>query len=124
MNLIKTIIFSALIGITGTACSQMSEQQTPATVIQQLTGTWISEDHKGKAIFYPDETAKLVFPEHRPPIKLISTYDTIKDKKLGISLGGFWSGPAMLDTSLLQQEKRLTLTFPDEAPITLLKAEP
>jgi len=120
MNIKKIILLSVVIALS--ACSQMSDTETPQTVVNQLTGTWISESSDGKVIFYSDSTAKMVFSKHQPPIKLISTYETIKDERIGINLGGFWSGPAFINTSNLQ-EQHLTITFPDEKPITLFKVK-
>jgi len=118
MNIKKIIALSII--STLSACSQISETSTPESLVNQLTGTWKNEKHGGKVIFYPDQTAKIVFPKHQPPIKLISTYEKIKDKSVGINLGGFWSGPAFINTSNLQ-EQHLTITFPDEKPIALFK---
>ncbi len=122
MNIKKVIVLSFIISLS--ACSQMEGTETSATVVNQLTGTWENKSHDGKIIFYSDETAKMIFPKHQPPIKLISTYDTIKKgEQIGINLGGFWSGPAFINTSTLQ-EKSLTITFPDENPITLFRIKP
>jgi len=122
MNIKKVIALSFIISLS--ACSQMSETETPTTVVNQLTGTWVNQTHDGKVIFYSDKTAKMIFSKHQPPIKLISTYDTIKKgEQIGINLGGFWSGPAFINTSKLQAQ-HLTITFPDEKPITLSKVKP
>ena len=121
MNIKKTILFPIILSFT--ACSQMTDTDTPQTIVNQLTGTWLTKNHDGKVIFYSDETAKIVFSKHQPAIKLISTYETIKDERIGINLGGFWSGPAFINTSKLQ-EKSLTIAFPDEKPITLFKTKP
>lgn len=122
MTIKRAILLTAtIIGLS--ACSQMSDTDTPQTIVNQLTGTWISKSSDGKVIFYSDKTAKMIFPKHQPPIKLISTYETLKDEKIGINLGGFWSGPAFINTSKLQ-EHHLTITFPDEEPIALFKAKP
>jgi len=121
MTIKKAILLSLTIVLT--ACGQMTDTETPQTVVNQLTGTWESKTHDGKVIFYSDQTAKMIFPKHQPPIKLISTYDSIKDEHIGINLGGFWSGPAFINASTLQ-EQHLTITFPDEKPITLFKVKP
>jgi len=121
MNIKKVIALSFIISLS--ACSQMEEPETPATVVNQLTGTWANQTYESKVIFYSDKTAKMIFPKHQPPIKLISTYNTIKDERIGINLGGFWSGPAFVNTSKLQEES-LTITFPDENPIILFKIKP
>ncbi len=121
MNIKRGILLSIMIALP--ACSQMADTETPQAVINQLTGTWISESRDGKVIFYSDKTAKMLFPKHELPIKLISTYETIKDERIGINLGGFWSGPAFINTSKLQ-EQHLTIAFPDEKPIVLFKVKP
>ncbi|MDQ6968650.1 MAG: hypothetical protein Q9M14_08220, partial [Mariprofundaceae bacterium] len=113
MNMQKSLLFSIMIGLS--ACSQISETDTPQTVVDQLTGTWISKNHDGEIIFYSDKTAKMVFNNHQPPIKFISTYETIKGERIAINLGGYWSGPAFINTSKLQ-EQHLTVIFPDEKP--------
>jgi len=112
-NIIPIFIIALL-----SSCTQMTDTSTPEAVVNQLTGTWASSD--GKVIFYSDETAKMVFPKHQPPIKLISTYETVKEYNIGINLGGFWSGPALIDTSKVEA-LQLTITFPEEEPIELRK---
>ncbi|MDQ6954559.1 MAG: hypothetical protein Q9M20_03860 [Mariprofundaceae bacterium] len=112
----KIIILSLIIGLS--SCTQMTDTSTPEAVVNQLTGTWKSND--GKVIFYSDETAKMVFPQHTPPIKLISAYETVRKNKIGINLGGFWSGPALVDTSKMSA-LQLTITFPEESAIELIK---
>lgn len=121
MNIKTTILLAAIVSLP--ACSQMTDTSTPQALVNQLTGTWVNENRDGKVIFYSDETAKMVFSKHQPPIKLISTYETIKDERIGINLGGFWSGPAFVNTSKLE-EQSLTIAFPDESPITLFKIQP
>jgi len=121
MNIKKSVLFPIILSFT--ACSQMADTETPRTVINQLTGTWVNKSHDGKVIFYSDETAKMVFSKHQPPIKLISTYSTIKGERIGINLGGFWSGPAFINTAKLQ-DQHVTITFPDEQPIILYKLRP
>jgi len=121
MNIKKTITLALLTALS--ACSQMVETDTPEIVIHQLTGTWLSTNHDGKVIFYADKTAKMLFPKHQPPIKLISSYSTIKDYQIGINLRGSWSGPAFINTANLQQQQ-ISITFPDEQPILLNKTKP
>jgi len=121
MNIMRAILLSIM--ITLPACSQMTDTETPQAVVNQLTGTWITKNHDGKVIFYTDRTAKMLFPKHQPPIKLISTYETIKDERIGINLGGFWSGPAFINTSKLQGQY-LTIAFPDEKPVALFRVKP
>jgi len=121
MTIKKIVLLSIIASLT--ACSQMTEIETPEAVVNQLTGTWASKNHQDKVIFYSDQSAKMIFPKHKPAIKLISTYDTIKIGQIGINLGGSWSGPAFINTSKLQ-EQHLTITFPDEQPITLFKKIP
>jgi len=99
-----------------TACSSMESPETPPTTVEQLTGIWSNAEQHAHLHFYPDETVKLTFPQHQPPVKMISSYQTIKDKNIGIALGGFWTGPMMVDISSLPQGK-LSVSFPDEAPI-------
>jgi len=56
---------------------------------------------------------KLIFPKHQPPVKTISSYQTIKGQTIGIALGGFWTGPMMVDITHLAEGK-LTVSFPKE----------
>jgi len=104
------------------SCSSLEEQEIPQSTIQQLTGIWQNNNQSGAFTFYEDETVKLTFPERHPPIKLISSYQIIKEQQIGIALGGFWSGPILIDTHELNAQK-ITVTFPDEEPITFTHSE-
>lgn len=105
-----TLIFFTLLM---TSCSSMEEPEIPANTMQQLTGIWINPTHSASLHFYHDKTVKLIFPKHQPPVKMISSYQAIKDKNIGITLGGFWTGPMMVNITQLPQGK-LTALFPDQ----------
>ncbi len=111
------------IALSFSACSAMEDTPTPTTTIQQLNGTWYNQAQQAKLIFYPDETVKLLFPQHQPSIKMISSYQTLKKQKIGVDLGGFWTGPMLITTQDLSQGT-LTATLPDESPITFQRHKP
>ena len=114
------IALSTMVLLGLTACSALEEKETPLTVIEQLNGVWVGDEGKRRIRFYSDETARVTFPEHQPPLKFIAPYQIIKKKKVGITLGGFWSGPALVDITSLH-EQTITVTFPDEEPVILHK---
>jgi len=94
----------------------MEAPPIPPTTMQQLMGTWTNTTLSARLHFYNDETVKLIFPKHQPPIKIISSYQALKNNQIGIALGGVWTGPMMVNISELPQGK-LTASFPDEKPI-------
>ncbi len=98
------------------SCSSMDPPETPKTTINQLVGIWSNASSSASLHFYNDETVKLLFPKHKPPVKTISSYQTIKDQRMGIALGGFWTGPMMVDISYLAKGK-LIVSFPKEDPM-------
>ncbi len=109
-----------IVALSFSACSAMEDTPTPPSTIQQLTGTWYNQEQQAKLIFYPDETVKLLFPHHQPSIKMISSYQTLKKQKIGVALGGFWTGPMLINIQQLPQGT-ITATLPDESPITFLR---
>jgi len=111
------LVFSSLILA---ACNMNGKQELSSQSIQQLSGTWVNQNQTEEIIFYKDKTAKLDFPKHQPPIRLISPYQAVKAHKIGIALGGFWSGPALIDTTSLDQQS-IDVRFPDEEPETFHK---
>jgi len=100
----------------------MESPETAPTTIEQLTGIWSNPTHSASLHFYSDETVKLIFPKHEPPVKMISSYQSIKEQNIGIALGGFWTGPMMVNITELPQGK-LTVSFPDEEAMPFLKQE-
>jgi len=120
MNKALQILILTSLSLTS-ACSfgNQQDQVSPQT-ISALTGTWLNQDNTGHIRFYEDETAKLIFPKHEPAIKYIAAYEQLKEQTLGISLGGFWSGPVLIDFSQIKYAE-ITETFPDEQPIILHK---
>jgi len=115
-KIIIPILSAALLS----SCMQTSNvEPVSQSTILQLTGTWVTEN-KGSIRFYSDETVKINMPNHTPPVKLLSPFEAVKDHTLGIALGGFWSGPILIDTSKLT-EGQITATFPEEATLLLHK---
>jgi len=88
--------------------------------IMQLSGSWQIENGTGSIRFYNDETVKINMPNHNPPIKLLSPYEAVKENTLGIALGGFWTGPVLIDISDISHHN-MTATFPEEKPFQLHK---
>ena len=103
-----------------TSCSSLEESDISTNTVAQLTGIWKNASESGSFHFYSDETVKLSFPKHQPPIKLISSYQSVKDQKIGIALGGFWSGPILIDVTHLK-ENSMIVTFPDEEAVTFTR---
>jgi len=104
------------------ACSQTYEKSTPMSVLQQLPGLWTTSIGTGDIRFYEDETVKLTFPTRTPPLKLISQYQDVKENTIGIALGGFWSGPVLIDTSDINNNI-ISVRFPDEEPVTFHRSQ-
>ena len=91
----------------------------PPQTVSALTGQGRQIEGTGTMRFSPDVTVKLMFPDHKPPVQILTTYDMLKGR-VGIDSGGYWTGPIMLDLDLPHQ--RITLHFPKQAPIVLEKA--
>jgi hypothetical protein len=106
------------------SCSITTEQDIPSKTIEQLSGSWANQEESSHIYFYKDKTAKLVFPKHQPPIKLISPYQAVKENKIGIALGGFWSGPVLIDITQLNNAQTITVRIPNEKAIIFHKIEP
>ncbi|MDQ6973703.1 MAG: hypothetical protein Q9M10_02375 [Mariprofundaceae bacterium] len=104
------------------SCTSMEAPQTPATTIEQLLGTWHNASNTASLHFYQDESVKLLFPKRQPPIKMISNYQMIKDQDIGIALGGFWTGPMVVNISHVQRGT-INISFPDEDVVTFYRAK-
>ena len=118
MNKNSYILLSGLL-ISG--CIQSNDTPIDEAVNQQLSGLWVNSSATGKIHFYTDETAKIELPNNKPPIKLISPYSGIKEHTIGIALGGFWSGPLLVNTTEIFNNS-ITVRFPDEEPVEFHKA--
>jgi hypothetical protein len=114
---LRRLLIGAGIALATAACVQ-TDNTPPPQIIAGLTGRWQQVDGTGSLRFYPDATVKLMFPDHKPPIQLLTSYEMLKGK-IGINAGGYWSGPIMLDLSLAKG--RIILALPSEPPITLKK---
>jgi len=113
---ILTLLSAALIS----SCMQANNvEPVSQSTILQLSGIWLN-DNNDSIRFYSDETVKINMPNHSPAIKLLSPYEAVKEDTLGIALGGFWSGPVLIDTSKITQGI-ITATFPEEETFLLHK---
>ena len=77
------------------ACPQ-TDNTPPPQIISALTGQWRQVGGTGTMRFYPDTTVKLEFPDHKPPIRLLSNYEMLKGK-IGIDAGGSNKGTSVGD---------------------------
>ncbi len=92
-------------------CFSASEP-VPMQTIEQLAGQWREEGGPGKLRVYRDETVKLILPDMRPPLKVLSMLERIKDDDIGFSIGDRWQGPVHI--RLEADGKRLTLQLNGE----------
>jgi len=113
----RKLLIGTCLTLALSACPQ-ADNTPPPQIISALNGQWHQINGTGSLRFYPDTTVKLEFPDHKPPIRLLSNYEMLKGK-VGIDAGGYWNGPIMLDLDLTH--KRVVLSLPHEAPITLVK---
>lgn len=111
-----------LSGLLISGCIQSTDTPIDEAVNQQLSGLWVNSDNTGEIRFYSDETAKIKLPNNKPPVKLISPYSGIKENTIGIALGGFWSGPLLVNTSEIFNNT-ITVRFPDEEPVEFHKTD-
>jgi hypothetical protein len=114
---LRRLLIGGCIALVTVACAQ-TDNTPPPQIVSGLTGSWQQVNGTGNMRFYPDATVKMMFPDHRPPIQLLTSYEMLKGK-IGINAGGYWSGPIMLDLSLAK--RRIILNLPNEKPITLEK---
>jgi hypothetical protein len=117
LTAVRGLLIGACIVLGLSACTQTDDTPSPQ-IVAALTGQWNQMNGTGSLHFYPDTTVKLMFPDHKPPIRLLTSYDMLKGR-IGIDSGGYWTGPIMMDLDLTH--KRVVLSFPQEAPITLIK---
>lgn len=119
MRIRRCLIASfVILGLAG--CTPQTDDTPPPQIVSALTGQWQQIGGTGTMQFYPDVTVKLMFPDRKPPVQLLTTYDMLKHR-VGIDSGGYWTGPIMLDLDL--PHHRITLTFPKQKPIVLKKLQ-
>lgn len=105
--------------LAAAGCTPQTDDTPPPQIVSALTGQWHQVGGTGTMHFYPDVTVKLMFPDRKPPVQLLTSYDMLKGR-VGIDSGGYWTGPIMLDLDL--PHHRITLTFPKQKPIVLEKS--
>ena len=105
-----------LLGAAG--CTPQTDDTPSPQIVSALSGEWHQVDGTGTMRFYPDATVKLMFPDHKPPVQLLTSYDMLKGR-IGIDSGGYWTGPIMLDLDL--PHHRITLAFPKQKAVVLEK---
>ncbi len=89
-----------------------SSDPVPMQTIERLAGQWQEEGGPGRLRFYRDETVKLILPDARPPLKVLSMLERIKDDDIGFSIGDRWQGP--VHVLLAADGRRLTLRLDGE----------
>lgn len=93
------------------SCSAMDEP-VPANTLEKLQGEWQQIDGTARVRFYPDESVKLTMPDENPPLKILTTLETMKDNQLGFSIGDRWTAPIRVRPAADWQS--IELIFPDK----------
>ncbi|MDX8401757.1 MAG: hypothetical protein R8K47_03905 [Mariprofundaceae bacterium] len=87
---VRLTVLAAALMLAG--CFSASDP-VPEATIERLVGQWAEEDGPGRLRFWRDETVRLILPDMRPPLKVLSTLERIKDEDIGFSIGDRWQGP-------------------------------
>lgn len=95
-------------------CSAMDDTTVDPHTMQRLVGTWQQVDGSASMVFYADETVKLDMPDEKPPLRLLSSVEKLKDHRIGISIGDRWTEPAYV--MLVSGGDTLQLELPSSAP--------
>ncbi len=106
----KALLISTLfLGLPG--CMGQDKFVSPET-LQRLEGTWIEKNGTASIRFYRDETVKLLMPSTRPPTRLLSQLELMKDDTLAFGTGDRWNGPVRIKPA--DDWRTLHLHFPDK----------
>jgi len=89
-----------------------NDDPVPLTTLQQLKGIWMQKDGSASIHFYEDESIKLTMPDAKPPIRLLSQLEVMKDNTLAFGTGDRWNGPVRIKTESDWQS--IHLHFPDK----------
>jgi|UPI0003657692 hypothetical protein len=89
-------------------CLDSAPQFVPEALLQSLQGKWVQVDGTAKLTFYDDETVKVIMPDHKPPLKLLTHLEVIKGDVV-LNLGDRWERPILLAYD--DTEDRLDLGF-------------
>ncbi len=75
-------------------CFQSTQSVVPESLLQQLEGRWQQEGHEENQLtFYRDETVKVIMPSHRPPLRLLTHIEALRDDVV-LNFGDRWERPA------------------------------
>jgi len=92
---IRSICFFATVLLL-TGCLDSAPQFVPEELLQSLQGKWMQVDGTAKLTFYDDESVKVIMPDHKPPLKLLTHLEAIKDDVV-LNLGDRWERPILLN---------------------------
>jgi len=94
IKLVRSVCFAAIFLLAG--CLDSAPQFVPEALLESLQGKWVQVDGTAKLTFYDDETVKIIMPEHKPPLKLLTNIEAIKDDVV-LNLGDRWERPILLE---------------------------
>lgn len=104
-----------------TACLPGGDNTVPPDLRAALIGGWHQADGDGRLYFYDDDTVKVNIPrQDKPAIRLLSTYEMLKDGQIGITVEE-WAGPIVCKPD--DEKKSMTVRLPDDEkhPMTFRK---
>lgn len=104
-----------------TACVSGGDNTVPPKLRAALIGGWHQVDGDGRLYFYDDDTVKVNIPrKEKPEIRLLSTYEMLKDGQLGITVER-WDGPIVCKPNADRTAMSVTLPDDEKHPMTFRK---
>jgi len=107
---IAALLLTTILG----AC-MAADEPADQNLVELLQGKWVELDG-GHALFnvYADGQAKLIMPDEKPPLRVLSSLEAVKDHGIGFSVGDRWGGPVYVIPGA--DKNHLQLNFPPEDP--------
>jgi len=100
------LLFALLVA----ACEQAPEM--PQQMRGELTGVWKQTDGPSLLRFYEDGTVMLRLADRSPPLNFLSTFELMKDGRIGIASGQVWLGPIVCEWA--EGATSMKVTIPDK----------
>ncbi len=91
-------------------------------MFEALAGVWRQVDGPSSLHFYRDGTVLVRLPDRRPPLKFVSTFELLKDGRIGIASGDVWLGPISIEWKPGSRRMRATVPDRENRPMILQKS--
>lgn len=91
-------------------------------MLMAIAGDWRQVDGTSSLRFYRDGTVMVRLFDRDPPISFISSFELLKDRRIGIASGDVWLGPISIEWKQGDHSMRVTVPDREDRPLVFVKA--